>query len=70
MFGLKNHFVGGFSFDGAQTEFTAVGLIGGVTPLTRAFVGPGIVIDEPDTNSPGAGRRSAMRIMACSSPIR
>ncbi|MFL5284750.1 MAG: TonB-dependent receptor [Rhodopila sp.] len=50
--GLKNHFVAGLSFDGAQTEFTAVGLIGGIAPLSREFVGPGIVIDEPDTNAP------------------
>jgi iron complex outermembrane receptor protein len=52
VFGLKNHFVAGFSFDGAQTMFTAAGLIGGITPLTREFVGPGVVIDEPDINSP------------------
>jgi len=52
VFGLKNHFVAGLSFDGAQTMFTAASLIGGITPLTREFVGPGIVIDEPNTNSP------------------
>ena len=52
LFGLKNHVVGGFSFDGAQTTFSADSFIGGLTPLDRVFVGPGVVIDEPGTNSP------------------
>ena len=52
LFGLKNHFVAGFSFDGAQTMFSAISFIGGLTPLDRVFVGPGVVIDEPGTNSP------------------
>jgi iron complex outermembrane recepter protein len=52
IFGFANHLVAGFSFDGAQTEFTAASLIGGITADTRDFVGPGITIDEPGTNSP------------------
>ncbi len=52
VFGVKNHLVGGFSFDGAQTEFTGVSYIGGLTPDTRVFVGPGIVIDESGSNVP------------------
>jgi iron complex outermembrane recepter protein len=52
IFGLNNHFVAGFSFDGAQTTFTAVSLIGGITTDTRDFIGPGIVIDEPGANAP------------------
>jgi iron complex outermembrane receptor protein len=52
LFGLKNHAVGGFSFDGAQTTFSAVSLIGGLTALDRVFIGPGVVIDEPGSNSP------------------
>jgi outer membrane receptor protein involved in Fe transport len=52
VFGFNNHLVGGFSFDGAQTEFTGVSFIGGITPDTRVFVGPGVVIDEPGTNVP------------------
>lgn len=52
LFGLKNHLVTGFSFDGAQTMFSAVSLIGGLTTLDRVFIGPGVVIDEPGTNSP------------------
>jgi outer membrane receptor protein involved in Fe transport len=52
LFGLANHFVAGFSFDGAQTLFGAASFIGGLTPLTRVFLGPGIIIDEPGTNSP------------------
>ena len=52
VFGFNNHLVGGFSFDGAQTEFTAVSLIGGITPDTRVFVGPGVIIDEPGSNQP------------------
>ena len=52
VFGFNNHLVVGFSFDGAQTEFDAASYIGGITPVTRVFVGPGVVIDEPGTNSP------------------
>jgi outer membrane receptor protein involved in Fe transport len=52
LFGMKNHFVAGGSFDGAQTEFSATAFIGGVTPVTRVFIGPGVVIDEPGNNVP------------------
>ncbi len=50
--GFANHLVGGVSFDGAQTEFTAASTIGGITPDTRVFVGPGVIIDEPGNNQP------------------
>ena len=52
LFGFPNHFVAGMSFDGAQTLFSATSFIGGLTSLDRVFIGPGIVIDEPGTNSP------------------
>jgi len=52
LFGFKNHFVGGASFDGAQTEFSATAFIGGLTPVTRVYIGPGVVIDEPGNNVP------------------
>ncbi len=52
VFGFKNHLVGGFSFDGAQTEFGATARLGGLTPLDRVFIGPGVTIDEPGTNTP------------------
>ena len=52
VFGLANHLVGGFSFDGSRTAFTGASLIGGITPDSREFVGPGVTIDEPDSNSP------------------
>ncbi len=50
--GLRNHLVAGASFDGAQSEFGATASLGGLTPLTRDFVGPGEVIDEPGANAP------------------
>lgn len=52
VFGFDNHFVAGLSFDGAQTEFTASGAIGGIDPLMREFIGPGMIIDEPGANAP------------------
>lgn len=52
LFGLKNHAVLGVSFDGAQTMFSAQSYVGGLTDPGRVFVGPGIEIDEPGTNSP------------------
>ena len=52
VFGFNNHLVGGISFDGAQTEFSGESFIGGITPLSRVFVGPGVIIDEPGSNVP------------------
>jgi iron complex outermembrane recepter protein len=52
LFGLSNHGVLGASFDGAKTGFSAISLIGGITPVSRVFVGPGVVIDEPGNNVP------------------
>lgn len=52
VFGFKNNLVVGASFDGAQTGFTGVSNIGGITPDSRVFVGPGVVIDEPGINTP------------------
>ena len=52
LFGFKNHLVGGVSFDGAQTEFTGESYIGGITPDTRVFTGPGVILDEPGVNQP------------------
>lgn len=50
--GRANNLVAGVSFDGAQTTFDATFLIGGLTADTRVFYGPGMVIDEPGTNTP------------------
>jgi iron complex outermembrane receptor protein len=52
VFGFTNHAVAGASFDGAQTEFSATAYIGGVTDVSRIFIGPGTVIDEPGNNVP------------------
>ncbi len=52
LLGLDNHAVAGASYDGAQTTFDAAGYIGGLTPVTRVFVGPRVLIDEPGTNIP------------------
>ncbi|HEX3574526.1 MAG TPA: TonB-dependent receptor [Rhodopila sp.] len=50
--GFNNHLVAGLSFDGAQTAFTGASYIGGITPDTRVFIGPGTVIAEPGSNVP------------------
>ncbi|MGC8475094.1 MAG: TonB-dependent receptor [Acetobacteraceae bacterium] len=50
--GRRNRLVAGFDFDGAETGFQGSSLIGGITPLSRVFVGPGVLIDEPGTNIP------------------
>jgi outer membrane receptor protein involved in Fe transport len=52
LFGLSDHLIAGLSFDGAETGFSAVSLIGGITPVSRVFVGPGVVIDEPGQDTP------------------
>jgi outer membrane receptor protein involved in Fe transport len=51
LFGLKNHFVAGLGFDGAQTEFSATALLGGLTVISREYYGPGVVLDEPASNN-------------------
>ena len=45
LFGHSNHFVAGFSFDGASTMFDANTSEGALDPQTRNFTGPGIVVD-------------------------
>jgi iron complex outermembrane receptor protein len=52
IFGFKNQVVAGVSFDGAQTLFGATSFVGGLSPFSREFIGPGVVIDEPGANSP------------------
>ncbi|THD61851.1 TonB-dependent receptor [Phenylobacterium sp.] len=52
LFGLTNHAVLGASYDGAQTDFSGISFIGGITAVSREFVGPGVVIDEPGDNVP------------------
>ena len=52
LLGHANHLTVGVSFDGAQTTFTGEGLIGGLTDVSREFIGPGVVIDEPGNNVP------------------
>jgi outer membrane receptor protein involved in Fe transport len=52
LFWFKNHAVAGVSFDGAQTMFSADGYIGGLTPVTRIYIGPGVLIDEPGNDVP------------------
>ena len=47
VFGFNNHLVAGVSFDGAQTEFTGVSYIGGITP------------DHPRVRRPRRGHRRA-----------
>ena len=45
IFGFENHAVAGLSFDGAMTIFGAQSIVGGLTPYSRSFIGPGIPID-------------------------
>ena len=52
LFGRDNHFVVGASLDAGRTQFDAASYVGGLTSSDRSFVGPGVVIDEPGTNSP------------------
>jgi outer membrane receptor protein involved in Fe transport len=48
LLGLHNNLVVGASFDGAQTLFDANTQIGGLDPITRNYLGPGITIDLVD----------------------
>ncbi len=48
VFGLPNQITMGGSYDGANTIFSAASDIGGLALASRAFIGPGITIDQPD----------------------
>ncbi len=48
VFGLHNHLVAGFSFDGANTLFDGNTEEGGLALLTRNFYGPGPVLNLAD----------------------
>jgi iron complex outermembrane recepter protein len=48
LFGRPNQFIAGFSFDGAQTLFSASTQIGGLSLSGRVFFGLGITIDQAD----------------------
>jgi outer membrane receptor protein involved in Fe transport len=52
LFGRLNHAVAGASVDAAHTDFAAQAAIGGISPLSRDFAGPGVIIDEPGANTP------------------
>ncbi len=45
---LMNRLVAGISFDGSETIFSGVQELGGFDPYSRAFIGPGVVQDQPD----------------------
>jgi len=47
-FGHPNQLIAGFSFDGAQTLFSASTQIGGLSQADRVFAGPGVTIDQAD----------------------
>ena len=52
MFGLENHLVGGISFDGGKPCSPLPPPLGGITTESRAFSGPGVIIDEPGIDAP------------------
>jgi outer membrane receptor protein involved in Fe transport len=45
--GFKNHLVAGASFDGSDSVFHGTTAIGGFNPITREYIGPGSVQDQP-----------------------
>jgi len=47
LFGMKNHLVAGASFDGSDSVFNGSTAIGGFDPITREYIGPGSVQDQP-----------------------
>jgi outer membrane receptor protein involved in Fe transport len=48
--GLKNHVVGGASFDGSNTVFDAFTQIGGIDPVSHLFLYPAATVDQPPVN--------------------
>jgi outer membrane receptor protein involved in Fe transport len=52
LLGHRSQLIAGAAYDGASTRFQAATYIGGLTPLDRVFVGPGVLVDEPGTNAP------------------
>jgi outer membrane receptor protein involved in Fe transport len=52
LLGRRSQLIAGAAYDGSSTRFQAATYIGGLTPLDRIFVGPGVLVDEPGTNAP------------------
>lgn len=46
--GLDPHLVVGIAFDGSASTYSGIEELGGFNPYSREFIGPGIVIDQPD----------------------
>ena len=46
--GRPNHLVVGGSFDGSDSIFSGTTTIGGFDPISRFFIGPGVVQVQPD----------------------
>lgn len=46
--GRANHLVAGASYDGSDTVFVGSQALGGFDPYSRAFLGPGVILDQPD----------------------
>jgi len=46
--GLSNHLVFGLGFDGSDTRYSGIQELGGFDPYSREFIGPGIVLDQPE----------------------
>ncbi len=52
LLGHANHLTAGASYDGAGTEFSATPFLGGISQVSRVYLGPGSVIDEPGGTVP------------------
>lgn len=46
--GMRHLLLAGASFDGSDSVFSGTQAIGGFDPYSRAYLGPGVVIDQPD----------------------
>ncbi len=45
---MPNHLVVGASYDGSVSDFSGTSAIGGFDPITREYIGPGVIQDQPD----------------------
>ncbi len=70
VFGFNNHLVAGFSFDGAQTEFTGASFIGGITSDSRVVHRSRRGHRRARQQLAGSGRDQRRVLRRCSSPTR
>ncbi len=61
--GHSNRLIAGLTWDGSESVFAGEQLLGGFDPYSRDFLGPGVVLDQPDAGINPVQVRSVTRYL-------